>query len=81
MRFAERVLKLDRVVPVDEASSERRRNEVLRIPLTLLHNVLALDDLGDMLRDRRIRPCSAEVSDGDVREKEGTNRYRACPSS
>lgn len=57
MGFAKRVLEADGVVAVDEADAEGGGNEVLGHSDSLLHDVLALDDLGDVLSDCRVGSC------------------------
>jgi len=54
MRFAERPVESDEIPTLDESDSERRRREVLGVPLLLLHNVLSFDDGGDVFGDGRV---------------------------
>jgi len=54
MRFAERPVESDEIPSFDEGDSERRRCKVLDVPLLLLHNILSLDDGGDVFSDGRV---------------------------
>lgn len=58
MRFGERVFESDRVVGLDKSDAESGRNEVLHGALLLLEDVLAVDDLGNVLGDGRVRACA-----------------------
>jgi hypothetical protein len=70
MRLAERLVEADGVVALDETGAERRGKEILGISLTLLEDVLALDDLGDVLGDGGIRPCEIEPRSAASRAEE-----------
>lgn len=61
MRLGERVFEADGVVGLDESDTESRRNEVLHGALLLLEDVLAVDDLGNVFGDGRVRACSRKI--------------------
>ena len=61
MRLGERVLESHGVVGLDESDTQSGRDEVLHGALLLLEDVLAVDDLGNVLSDGRVRACSRKI--------------------
>jgi hypothetical protein len=85
MRLGERILESDGVVGLDESDAESGRNEVLHSALPLLEDVLAVDNLGNVLGDGRVRACSRKIVSSDARltpeARVRTYRCRSCPSA
>jgi hypothetical protein len=55
MRLTEALVEPDLIPSFDEGDAEVGRNEVLCLALLLLHDVLSLDDLGDVFGDGSVR--------------------------
>ena len=62
MRLAERLLQTDAVVAVHEADAQRRRDQVLGLPLLLLDDIFTINDVRNMASDSCVRSYIHKLS-------------------
>jgi hypothetical protein len=63
MRFAETLVEPDLIPAFDKGNAEVGGDEILRLTVLLLHDVLSIDDLGDVFSNGCIRSCRRTKAD------------------